>query len=43
MPVVDVADVAAAHCLAMVLPGARGRYVLCERTCLLTDVTDALR
>ncbi|EFN54626.1 hypothetical protein CHLNCDRAFT_135160 [Chlorella variabilis] len=32
---VDLDDVAAAHALAMVLPEAQGRYVLCERFALI--------
>ncbi|PRW32669.1 heme peroxidase-related [Chlorella sorokiniana] len=40
---VDIDDVAAAHCLAMVQPEASGRYVLWERACLMTEVAAILR
>ena len=39
----DIDDVAAAHCLAMVQPEAHGRYVLWERACLMTEVAAVLR
>lgn len=39
----DIDDVAAAHCLAMVQPEANGRYVLWERACLMTEVAAMLR
>lgn len=42
-PAVDIADVAAAHCLAMVLPCVKGRYIICERATLLTDVAAILQ
>ncbi|KXZ56330.1 hypothetical protein GPECTOR_1g291 [Gonium pectorale] len=41
-PVVDVRDVAAVHCLAMVLPHARGRYIAHAHTTSLYDITHAL-
>ena len=40
---VDLDDVAAAHVLAMVLPQAKGRYLLCERSTLMTEVAALLR
>ena len=40
---VDLDDVAAAHVLAMVLPEARGRYLLCERGTLMSDIAAMLR
>lgn len=40
---VDVDDVAAAHTLALALPHARGRYLLCERAALITEVAAMLR
>ena len=39
----DLDDVAAAHALAMVLPQAKGRYLLCERSTLMTQVAALLR
>lgn len=43
MPVVDIADAAAAHTLAMLSPHASGRYLLCERTTYVTDIAAILR
>ncbi|KAL4421429.1 hypothetical protein ABPG75_010720 [Micractinium tetrahymenae] len=40
---IDLDDVAAAHVLAMVMPEAHGRYVLCERSALMTEVAGWLR
>lgn len=40
---VDLDDVAAAHALAMVLPEAQGRYVLCERFALMSEMAAMMR
>lgn len=40
---VDLDDVAAAHVLATVLPEARGRYVLCERFALMSEMAGMMR
>lgn len=40
---VDLDDVAAAHALAAVQPGARGRYLLCERFALMSEMAAMLR
>ncbi|GAB4817129.1 hypothetical protein N2152v2_004175 [Parachlorella kessleri] len=42
-PLVDVADIATAHCLAMVLPGAKGRYIIWSTTVLATELAAMLR
>jgi hypothetical protein len=42
-PLVDVADIAAAHCLAMVTKEATGRYIIWERTVLSTELAAMLR
>jgi hypothetical protein len=36
--VVDVRDVAAAHCLGAFIPTAKGRYILAPNSALLTDL-----
>ncbi|KXZ56329.1 hypothetical protein GPECTOR_1g290 [Gonium pectorale] len=41
-PVVDVRDVAAVHCLAMVLPHARGRYIAHAHSTSLYDATHVI-
>jgi uncharacterized protein YbjT (DUF2867 family) len=40
---VDLDDVAAAHALAVVLPHAQGRYLLCERFVLMSDIAAMMR
>ena len=42
-PLVDVADIATAHCLAMVLPEAKGRYIIWSTTVLATELAAMLR
>ncbi|KAG2450525.1 hypothetical protein HYH02_005026 [Chlamydomonas schloesseri] len=39
VPLVDVRDVAALHCLAMVTPGAKGRYIAHAKSTNFFDVT----